>query len=292
MPGQHDEERRLSARLQTAIGAGSMAGLAKLCDEAAERLGADHEVVLAGEHALETRRDAVRTPIESGPVWARLGERAAVSLPPDSPVAKAIRARCRRQLLCCGRRGDLDAVIELCRRESDPDARLDLALALRDRARFDGSTEDLPDALTMAEAEVRRRGDDHVAVAVAHRVEAEVRLALGAFDPEAAAHGLRLAEAMAGDADDEMPGWRVLLAEALLLNGRSAEAGRVARLAYALEAEVFDPARPLLVVARTEAVAQGRVTARLAAGQREAFFPADSHYVVEARRLAEELFRC
>jgi hypothetical protein len=297
VPGRDDEERRLSARLQTVIGAGSPAGLTRLRDDAARRLGPGHEVALAAEHALEVHRDATRRPIESRSVWARLGQRAAASLPPGSPAARSIRARYRRHLLCCGRPSDLAELIELCRAESDPDARLDQALALRDRARFDesASTSDLADALALADAldlaesEIRRRGDDHLAAAAARQAEVEILLAIGRSDADAAARGLQRAEAMTGD---EIEGARVLLAEALLLTGQVAAAGRVARLAYALSADAFDPARALLVVARTEPVAEGRATARAAAAQRASFFPAESHYVVEARRLAEELSRC
>ena len=291
MRGRDDQERRFSARLQTLIGAGSLAGLAELRAEAVGWLGPGHEVVLAVEHALELRRDSGRTPMESLPIWMELCERAATSVPPNSAAAIAIRGRHRRQLLGCGRPGDLDELVELCRRETDPDARLDLVLALRDRARFDDSTEELPGALAVAEAEVCRRGTDHVAVTVARRVQAEVLLALGRTDPDAAARALRLAEEMVDDAD-EMPGSRTLLAEALLLAGRTAEAGRVARLAYALDAGTFDPARPLLVVARTEAATHARATAHAVLGQRRAFFPPESHYVVEAGRLVEELSRC
>lgn len=292
MPPRDDEERRLSARLQTLIGAGSLSGLASLREEAAGRLGTGHEVVLAVEHALELRRDCGRTPMESLPIWLELRERSATSLPPDSGTAVAIRARCRRQLLGCGRPGDLDELVELCRRETDPDARIDLALALRDRARFDDSTEDLPGALAVAAEEVRRRGADHVAVTAARRAQIEVLLALGRTEPDSAAQARELAAEMVDDPDGEMPGSRALLAEALLLTGRTVEAGRVGRLAYALDAGTFDPARPLLVVARTEAAIQARATAQEALRQRQAFFPPESHYVVEARRLVEELFHC
>jgi hypothetical protein len=326
-----DEERRLSARLQTLIGAGGgVTGLAGLRDEAIGRLGPAHDVTLAIEHALELRRDSGRTPAESLPIWVNLGERAAGSLPPGSATARAIRARHRRQLRACGRPADLDALIGLCRRESDPDARVDLAWALRDRARFapglhgladagrrpaeagggPGQTgrgpgpagggdaaSDLAEALAITEDEVRRRHPDHVAVTAARLIQAEVLLALGRTDPTAAASALRLTGELAeDDTDDEtdqgLPGPRVLLAEALQLAGRTADTGRVARLAYALHPGAFDPARPLLVVARTETGAQAKQTAREALDRREAFFPPESHYVAEARRLVEELTRC
>ncbi|MFF5289931.1 hypothetical protein [Paractinoplanes globisporus] len=365
-----DEERRLSARLQTLIGAGGgVTGLAGLRDEATGRFGPAHDVTLAIEHALELRRDSGRTPAESLPIWVNLGERAASSLPPGSATARAIRARHRRQLRACGRPADLDALIGLCRRETDPDARVDLAWALRDRARFapglhgladagrrpaeagggpgqtgggpgqagggPGQTgggpdqagggpgpaggdvggghrdvgggpgrvgggdaaSDLGEALAITEDEVRRRHPDHVAVTAARLIQAEVLLALGRTDPTAAETALRLTGELAeDDADDQtdqgLPGPRVLLAEALQLAGRTADAGRVARLAYALHPGAFDPARPLLVVARTETGAQAKQTAREALDQREAFFPPESHYVAEARRLVEELTRC
>jgi hypothetical protein len=278
-PAADDEERRLSARLQTLIGAGrGVPELAGLRDEAAARMGPDHEITLAIEHALEVGRDSLRTPEKSLPVWVALRERATRSLPPRSPAAVAIRARHRRQLRGCGRPGDLDVLVELCRRETDPEARIDLAAALRDRARFGGHDEDLSEALAITER------------AAAPGIRVEVLLALGRAD---AALGLAEELASGDDADvdtgDGRPGPRVLLAEALLLAGRIAEAGRVARLAYALHPGAFDPARPLLVVARSESGPAARATARAALGERQAFFPPESHYVAEARRLVEEL---
>jgi len=290
-PVAADEERRLSARLQTLIGAGrGVPELAGLRAEAAARMGPDHEITLAIEHALEVGRDAARTPEKSLPVWVALRDRATRSLPPRSATAVAIRARHRRQLRACGRPGDLDQLVELCRRETDPDARTDLAGALRDRARFGGHDDDLGEALAVTEREEARRGADHVAVAAVRRIRVEVLLALGRADA-----ALRLAGELASaddaevDAGDGLPGPRVLLAEALLLAGRIAEAGRVARLAYALHPGAFDPARPLLVVARSESGPAARATARAALGRRQEFFPPESHYVAEARRLAEEL---
>jgi hypothetical protein len=290
-PVAADEERRLSARLQTLIGAGRGAPeLASLRAEAAARMGPDHEITLAVEHALEVSLDAARTPEKSLPVWLALRERAARSLPPRSATAVAIRARHRRQLHDCGRPDDLDLLVELCRRETDPDAGTDLAGALRDRARFGGHGDDLGAALALTEREAARRGADHVAVAAVRRIRVDVLLALGRADAALTLAG----ELASGDdadagAGDGWPGPRVLLAEALLMAGRIAEAGRVARLAYALCPGAFDPARPLLVVARTEPTPAARATARAALRERQAFFPPESHYVAEARRLVEEL---
>ena len=290
-PAGDGAERRLSARLQTLIGAGRGAPeLANLRAEAAARMGPDHEITLAVEHALEVSRDAGRTPEKSLPVWVALGDRAARSLPPGSTTAVAIRARHRRQLRGCGRPDDLDRLVELCRRETDPDARTDLAAALRDRARFGGHDDDLGEALAVIEGEEARRGADRVAAGAVRRIRVEVLLALGRVDA-----ALPLAEELAGgddadvDAGDGLPLPRVLLAEALLPAGRIAEAGRVARLAYALHPGAFDPARPLLVVARSEPRPAGRATARAALERRQAFFPPGSHYVAEACRLVEEL---
>ncbi|MGK5682181.1 hypothetical protein [Actinoplanes sp. URMC 104] len=137
---------------------------------------------------------------------------------------------------------------------------------------------DLGEALAIAEGEVRRRGTDPGA----RHALVEVLLGLGWGE-----RALREAERLV---EDERPGARTLLAEALLLQGRVAEAARVARLAYALESG--DRGRALLVVARTEVGEQAVATARAALEQRVGFYPAESHYVLEARRVVEELSRC
>ncbi|MFI5889758.1 hypothetical protein ACIA5D_06515 [Actinoplanes sp. NPDC051513] len=321
----------LSARLQTLIGAARKAAdFAALRDDARRQLGPDHEITLEIEYAWESRRDAGRSAVDSLPVWAGLRQRAEKSLPPGSVTAVAIRSRHLRQLRGCGRPGDLDVLVGLCREEiercaGDPDprrlgeARADLAWVLRDRAWFAGyhreaaggeAARDLAEASALIDGEVRRlrsaAAPDQVSATACRRIQAEVLLALGRDAPAAAARARDIAEDLVGLDDsedddgrttavfDQLPGSHVLLAEALLLTGRVSEAGRVARLAYALHtgARVFDPARPLLVLARSEARA-GRPdageTARAALRQRLETFPADSHYVAEARRLAEEL---
>ena len=300
-PARDDQERysaaRLSARLQTLIGAArGVADLDGLHREAAGVLGAGHETTLLIEHTLELRRDAGRTVAESLPVWAGLGERAARALPPESAAAIAIRTRYRRRLRACGRPADLDAVVELCRGECGAgfgDARADLALVLRDRAWFAGERDGLAEAIAMIDAEVCRRGDGTRPDQVAARlIQVEVLLAIGRADQGAAGRALELAEGLVRreefEDDDELPRAHVLLAEALLLTGRTMEAGRVARLAYALHTGVFDPARSLLTLARAEGDA---AQARAALRQRQGAFPADSYYVTEARELVEELSR-
>jgi len=151
---QHAVVGRISARLQTLIGAGrATADFAALCDEAGRRLGPDHETTLLTEYHLQVRRDTDRAPADSVPVWESLRDRAAKSLPAGTPAELAIRFRCLRRLRCRGRRGDLDLLVELCREEishrgavPDPygagEARTDLALALRDRAFLGGLTSD------------------------------------------------------------------------------------------------------------------------------------------------------
>jgi hypothetical protein len=333
---QRDLAGRLSARLQTLIGAGrDAADFAALRDDAERRLGPDHEITLEIESALEFRQDAARGSIDSLPIWASLRQRAERSLPPNSPTAVAIRSRLRRQLRGCGRPADLDVLVALCRDEVGRhsgragagdldsgrlgDARADLAWVLRDRAWFAGyhrelaggeAARDLAEASALIDDEVRRRRSaavpDQVSTDAAHRIQAEVLLAVGRDDPAAAARSVDIAENLIRFDDteddhgrpaaalDQLPRSHVLLAEALLLTGRVGEAGRVARLAYALHAgaRVFDPARPLLALARSEARAGRRdagETARAALRQRLATFPADSHYVAEARRLVAEL---
>ena len=311
---------RLSARLQTLIGARrNVADFAALRDEGARLLGPDHEVSLEIECTLETLRDRNRTAADSLVVWEGLRERARASLAPLAATAIAIRGRHLRQLRACGQPDDLDVLVDLCRAEvtrraTDPDllgaARVDLAWVLRDRSWFGAShaTEldpDLAEATALIEEEVLRAGPDQVATHAARLVQAEVLLAASRADPGAPARALEVAETLVrldnaedtgrgAAAFDQLPHPHVLLAEALLHNGRTREAGRVARLAYAMHAGsgVFDPARPLLALARSEAGATPAAageTARAALRQRLATFPADSHYVAEARRLVDEL---
>src|SRR3954452_7614309 len=154
MQPRDEQERncagRLSARLQTLIGAGrDAADFAALRDDAERQLGLDHEITLEIEFALESRRDVGRSITDSLPVWAELRQRAEKSLLPNSVTAVAIRSRHLRQLRGCGRPADLDVLVALCREEverrsGDPDprrlgdARADLAWVLRDRAWFAG----------------------------------------------------------------------------------------------------------------------------------------------------------
>jgi hypothetical protein len=335
MEPRDDQQRnlagRLTARLQTLIGAGrSVADFAVLRDDAVRLLGPDHEITLEIDYTLESRRDVDRASTDSLPVWEHLRARAEKALDPAAATAVAIRTRYLQRLRGCGRPGDLNVLVDLCREEikrraGDPgprrlgEARADLAWVLRDRAWFAGyhrpvdegeAARDLAEAAALIEDEVRRRrgaaAPDHVSVVAARRVQAEVLLAQGRDEPAAAHRAIDIAEDLvrlddSEDDDgrrwaefDQLPRSHVLLAEALLLTGRVPEAGRVARLAYALHAgsRVFDPARPLLVLARSEAGtsrADAYETARAALHQRLATFPPDSHYVAEGRRLVEEL---
>ncbi|MFG1607772.1 hypothetical protein [Actinoplanes sp. NPDC049265] len=332
MRPEDDQERgvaaRLSARLQTLIGAGrDVSDFEVLAADTTRLLGPAHEVTLGVEYALESRRDAGRTPAESLPVWSELLGRATASLPPSDAAAVAIRSRHRHQLRGRGRPGDLDTLVELCRREIERtgagpgdrrlgDARADLAWVLRDRAWFaafqparprPAPRDDLAEALDLIGDEVRRRSGgaapDRPSADVARRIQAEVLLAAGRDDPGAAARALELAEELAKleDTDDDhrrpatgfdqLPRARVLLAEGLLLTGQTDQATRVARLAYALHGTppVFDPARPLLVLARTADRPQAVATAQTALAQRRSTFPPDSHFVAEAHRLVQEL---
>ncbi|GAA4959647.1 hypothetical protein [Actinoplanes utahensis] len=331
-PGQDREHAivgRISARLQTLIGTGrATADFALLCGEAERRLGPEHETTLLTEYHLEVRRDADRGPAASVPVWESLRERAGKSLPAGTPAELAIRFRHLRRLRCRGRHGDLDLLVGLCREEighraviPDPhgagEARTDLALALRDRAWLGGFTgpaarpdpwPDLREAVALIEGEVRRHREspvpDQPAAVAARRVQVEVLLAAGRADPAAAGRALAIADELVlaeedvtdlrDPAYDHLTPAHVLLAEALLLAGRTEEAARVARLAYALHAgtRVFDPARPLLALARSEARtdrAGAARTARAALEQRTATFGGDGPYVAEAADLAGAL---
>ena len=167
---------------------------------------------------------------------------------------------------------------------------------------------DLGEAVVLIGGEVRRHADSPVpdlpAALAARRVQAEVMLAAGRADPAAAALALEITEDLVraeedvadlrDGAYDHLTPTHVLLAEALLLAGRAEEAARVARLAYALHAgnRVFDPARPLLVLARAEArtdPVRVLTTARAALDQRLATFSGDSPYIAEALALAGSL---
>lgn len=311
-----DNAARFSARLQTLIGTGGgLSDLAHLFDEAVALLGPDHETTLEIEYRLEVRRDDGRSPDDLPATWEDLRARASAALPDAAPTAVAIRTRHLRQLRRLGRPGDLDLLVTLCRAEVTRrdgigdlrwagEARADLAWMLRDRAWFTGTgPADLAEAERLIDAEVRRCGStevpDHRSLTAARQIQAEVLLAAAAVagDPGGrAGRALEIAEDLVQADDDEggrdgtydqLPPPHTLLAEALLAAGRVREAGRVARLAYALHAgsRVFDPARPLLVLAHSE----GAATADAALHQRLATFPADSHYVAEARRLARSL---
>lgn len=303
-PDERATVARLSARLQTLLGAGGdPPGFAALRDDAVRQLGPAHPTTLEIEYALELGRDPSRTPEGSLPVWAALADRARHALAPGSPVATAIRSRHLRRMRACGRPGDLDTLIELSRAEAghDPAARADLAWALRDRAWFTAGDPDtdLTEALTLIDAEVRRRSADQLTLAVARRIRAEVLLAAGRTAPLAAARALDQADHLVRGDDaadipeyDQLPRPHVLLAEALLGIGRHREAARVARLAYALHVPQFDPARPLLALARGEAgcePGEARATAATALRLRRESFPPDSYYVTEAATLVSEL---
>src|SRR4051812_26291838 len=208
MQPRDEQERnfagRLSARLQTLIGAGrDAADFAALRDDAERQLGLDHEITLEIEFALESRRDVGRSITDSLPVWAELRQRAEKSLLPNSVTAVAIRSRHLRQLRGCGRPADLDVLVRLCREEverrsGDPDprrlgdARADPAGGRRagaccagpPRGRPEGGAPRAPAGAPALTGEgVRRRRSaappDRVPADGARRIQAEVLLAVG-----------------------------------------------------------------------------------------------------------------
>jgi hypothetical protein len=301
-----------AGQLQTLIAVrGQLSEFEALLTGARNALGSDAPISIEIEYECEIRRDGNRSARHSMPIWNELRDRADRALAPDSRVAQDIRAHHLHQMRACGRPEDLDRIVELCREEigrrpTGP-PRSDLAWALRDRAWFGryawanghDPKADLDEALELIDDEVglRRTAHDPVATTVAELIRVEVLLARVPLEPAAAAEALasvRPLVAPDGPGFDSVPPPQVLQAEALAATGSHEDAVGVARRVYAIQGtgRAFDPARPLLTVARSTRRDNPRVAetaARTALDQRGQTFATDSHYALEAQALLESL---